>query len=66
MSFVDVLKNVVLPVLTLATCLGMLYVSWLLVRSPQPFSALPCLLLAFVNGYFSYLDVRKIYNLFSK
>lgn len=66
MTFVDVLKNAVLPVLTLATCLGMLYVSWLLFKSSEPFGAIPCLLLALVSGYFSFLDARKIYGLLTK
>lgn len=66
MTVADVLKIVVLPVLTLATCLGMLYVSWLLVKSPHPFAAVPCVLLAAVSGYFSFLDARKIYGLLTK
>jgi hypothetical protein len=66
MTFADVLKNVVLPILTLLTCLGMLYVSWLFVRSPEPFGAVPCLMLACVSGFFSFLDARKIYRLLSK
>lgn len=66
MSLVDVLKNVVLPVLTLATTVAMLYVSWLLAQSPQPFGAVPCMLIALVTGYFNYLDARKIYGLLSK
>ncbi len=66
MTFTDVLKNVVLPAMTLATTLAMVYVSWLLIKSPQPFGAVPCVFIALVTGYFNYLDARKIYGLLKK
>ena len=62
MSLVDVLKLVVLPLMTLASLVGMVYVTYLLLGSEQPLASIPCILLAGVLGFFSFLDARKIYT----
>jgi hypothetical protein len=62
MSLTDILRYVVLPLLTLASLVGMVYVAILLLGSEKPFAAVPCILLAGVIGFFSYLDARKIYT----
>ncbi len=62
MSLTDILRYVVLPLFTLASLIGMVWATVALLGSEQPLAAIPCVLLAGVLGFFSFLDVRKIYT----
>jgi len=59
-SLTDILRYVVLPLFTFASLIGMVCVTVLLLGSEHPAGAIPCVLLALVLGFFSFLDVRKI------
>lgn len=56
----NILRYIIQPLLTLACLVGMIYATVFLLGSDQPLASIPCIALAIVMGFFSFLDVKKI------